>query len=65
MSRMNAYKFFLIVWIIIWIGGFSVLCSYLYHGGNLSFLVWIGFFLLGVLNPGLSVFKEMFGTEQK
>lgn len=62
---MNAYKLFLIVWIAIWIGGFSILCTYLYHGGDLSFLVWIGFMLLGILNPGLSVFKEIFETEKE
>jgi len=64
MSRTNTYRVVLSIWASIWMAGFTGLCVYLYNGGHISILVWLGFLLLGVLNPGIEVFKEIFGTQQ-
>lgn len=55
------YKAFLIVWVSIWLMCFIFLSVYLYNRGELSIAIWGGFIFLGLLNPGLSVFKEIWG----
>ena len=57
-KALRKWKVIVVAWLAIWVGCFAGLIGHLYHGGELTIWVWLGFILLGFVSPDIVVEED-------